>query len=108
MNVHACTYTTHMVCQDLVNPHVPHDDAVDGGGDFGPGVIALALVHHQMTGAQRVDHEVLPTELGGHGVLLPERPVSVLHMHRKHGRVVAHLGQQETQHVESQEFLITP
>lgn len=62
-----------------------------GSVDFGPSVVALASVHHHVTTAERVDHKVLASEARGYGVLLPECPVSVLHMHCKHWRVMGDL-----------------
>ena len=52
-------------------------------------------VYEQVSDSNRVTGDVLPSELGGHGVLLPERPVLMLHMHRKHWRMVTHLGEGE-------------
>ena len=75
----------------LINPHVPDDNIVYGGDHLGPGVVAVGAVYHEVGDSDGVDCYVLPPELGGHRVLLPEGPVLVLHMHGKHGRMVAHL-----------------
>ena len=60
----------------LINPHVPDDNIA---------------VYHEVGDSDGVGCYVLPPELGGHRVLLPEGPVLVLHVHGKHGRMVAHL-----------------
>ena len=75
----------------LINPHVPDDNIVYGGDHLGPGVVAAGAVHHEVGDSDGVGRYVLPPELGGHRVLLPEGPVLVLHVHGKHGRMVAHL-----------------
>ena len=62
-----------------------------GGDHLGPGVVAAGAVHHEVGDSDGVGRYVLPPELGGHRVLLPEGPVLVLHVHGKHGRMVAHL-----------------
>ena len=62
-----------------------------GGDHLGPGVVAAGAVHHEVGDSDGVGCYVLPPELGGHRVLLPEGPVLVLHVHGKHGRMVAHL-----------------
>ena len=64
---------------------------MDGGGYLAPGIMALAAVEHQMTATNGIAHEVLATKLGGNRVLLPQRPLLVLRMHCKHGRMVAYL-----------------
>ena len=35
--------------------------------------------------------DIFSSEFGGHRVLLPQSPVLVLHMHRKHWRMVTYL-----------------
>ena len=53
--------------------------------------MALGPMKHKMTRANGITDGIFPPELGGEGILLPERPVFVFYVHCKHGRVVAHL-----------------
>lgn len=64
---------------------------MNGGDHLIPGVVISTLVKHDVSVTDRVSHQVLPSELGGHSVLLPQREVLVLHIHSKHRRMVSHL-----------------
>lgn len=74
-----------------VDPQLSDNDVVDGSDDFAPGVVASSAMENQVGVSSGVDGQVLPSELGGHRILLPQSPLPVLHMHGKHRRVVAHL-----------------
>ena len=53
---------------------------------------ALTIVaEEKVCDSDGVAGHIFPSELGSHSILLPEGPVLVLHMHRKHRRMVAHL-----------------
>lgn len=56
-----------------------------------PCVVTLASVKDKVAAAYGVAGNVLSPEADGHGPLLPENPLPVLNVVRKHWRVVANL-----------------
>ena len=84
-------YITPELPPHLVDPQLAHNDVMDGGGYLAPGIMALTAVEHQVTATNGIAHKVLATELGGNCVFLPQCPLLVFRMHRKHGRMVAYL-----------------
>ena len=75
-----------------VHPEAPHNDVVDGDGGLIPRVVALGPMEDQVAATNGVADDILPPELGGESVFLPECPILALCVHCKHGRVVADLG----------------
>ena len=66
-----------------------------GGDHLGPCVVTTSSVDQEVSDSDRVARYVLASELGGNSILLPECPVSVLHVHSKHRGVVTYLGERE-------------
>ena len=78
-----------------VHPEAPNNDVVDGDGGLIPRVVALGPIKDQVAATNGVADDILPPELGGESVFLPECPILAVCVHRKHGRMVADLGGEE-------------
>lgn len=79
----------------VVHPQSPYDDVVHGGGDLAPRVVVSGGGKEEVGDTERDHLQVLPSELAGHGELLPAHPAATLAVLGQHRGVVAYLGRGE-------------
>ena len=75
----------------LVHPQLSNNDIPYGGGDFSPSVMISRSAECEMCDAKWNNLQIVSTKLTGRREILPIRPISMLDMEARYGRMMGYL-----------------